>query len=133
MDVVNMVDLKQIIDEMDYDCRSANPVHYKKIINKLKELHSLCKTDEDRKLFTNYLSAASSPLVIADLIQAELDESQENLTDIAINDVYPVKEVVDEQARENAMLRQMMSQAAAEPTVEGLYTEAEQQTQGRSI
>ena len=107
MEVSNVVDLKTLIDEMDYDCRKSDPVHYNKIINNLKNLHSLCKTEEDRELFTTYLSAAASPIVLADLGLAELQDRIEGLTEVA-DKVYEVREVVQEQKNENEMLRQQM-------------------------
>ena len=116
MDVSNAVDLKQLIDEMDYDCRSKNPVHYNKIINNLKNLHSLCKSETDRELFTTYLSAAASPLVLADLGLAELQDRIEGLTDVA-DQTYGIREVVQEQTKENEMLREQMNASSVPSTM----------------
>lgn len=112
MEVSSVVDLKSVIDEMDYDCRKKDPVHYNNIINNLKNLHSLCKTEEDRELFTTYLSAATSPVVMADLIQAELNTIQDNVKNIATEDIVPTAQTVVESAKE---LKQMQANVTPEP------------------
>ena len=112
MEVSSVVDLKSVIDEMDYDCRKKDPVHYNNIINNLKNLHSLCKTEEDRELFTTYLSAATSPVVMADLIQAELNTVQDNIKNIATEDIVPTVQTVVESANE---LKQMQANVTPEP------------------
>ena len=114
MEVTNVVDLKSVIDEMDYDCRKKDPVHYNNIINNLKNLHSLCKTEEDRELFMTNLSAATSPVVMADLIQAELNTVQSNLTEAAVNEVYETKEAVEESAQELEQMKERSMQPLPE-------------------